>query len=202
MVYWHRLSEDEANIYRQVTKRNLFLKWDYYYFSVQSIIIVIMILFYRCLLSTSTYSHRQEFIVPCMEQGRHSLSKNNLKFLKNHSKADLKSQRWVLTYTRSSLSEQLGTGALCKIKLEELHILKANNPRKGHKLKWMERVGNESRRGANPLTAIKSILGLKWWLTDSSEGLSQIVNINTLTFCNLLPRIFLHRSKAAAPFFP
>jgi len=45
--------------------------------------------------------------------------------------------------------------------LEELHILEANHPRKGYKPKWMERVGNESRRGENPLTAIKSILGLK-----------------------------------------
>lgn len=46
---------------------------------------------------------------------------------------------------------------------------------RGIKLKRVERVGYESRKGENPLTAIKFILGLKWLLPDNSERLSQFI---------------------------
>jgi hypothetical protein len=36
------------------------------------------------------------------------------------------------------------------MKLEELYTLWANHQRKGYKLKWVETVGYEFRKGENP----------------------------------------------------
>lgn len=101
----------------------------------------------------------------------------------------------------SSLSEQLGTGILCKIKLEELHILQANHQRKGYKLKRVETAGYEFRKGENPLTAINFILELKRWLTDISESLGQLITSLPCNFAISHQKWFYRGAKLEPPSF-